>query len=90
MPEISVPITVNNLNSDAPTKLVLDDICDWVVWQFPRPRVDGLCAALHPPEAGFGWLPGIVYPEKKRVEIYAHAAGPFPTPEEAAGWMENA
>jgi hypothetical protein len=78
------------LQNDNPTVLPLSEVASWVVWQFPRPRRGGLCAALHPPEAKYGWLPAVVYLDEGRVEIFAHSAGPFPTPEEAAKWMERA
>jgi hypothetical protein len=81
---------VVDLKKDGPTEIALAKVDTWVVWQFPRPRRGGLCAALHPPEEQYGWIPGIVHPEHKRVEIHAHAAGPFSTPEEAVEWMERA
>ena len=90
MRKVHPAIVSIDLREDGPTELGLEDVADWVVWQFPRPRRGGLCAALHPPETAFGWLPGIVYPEEERLDIYAHAAGPFPTPEEAVAWMEKA
>lgn len=90
MNKVPATITAAELHSEEPTELALADVHDWVVWQFPNPRRGGLCAALHPPEAGSGWYPAIVYPEEERVQIHAHAAGPFPSPEEAVAWMERA
>lgn len=90
MDEVPATVTVADLSSEEPTELLMADVHSWVVWQFPTPRRSGLCAALHPPEAASGWYPAIVYPEEERLEIYAHAAGPFPTPEEAVAWMEQA
>ena len=90
MGEFTEAIRVKHLQEDGPTELVLADMGAWVVWQFPRPVGNGLCAALHPPEKAYGWIPAIVHPEEKWVQAHAHAAGPFSTPEEAAEWMEQA
>lgn len=88
--DASPMLTLADLRADGPTEVAISRLNAWVLWQFPRPRRGGLCAALHPPEARFGWLPAIVHPGEERVEVFAHAAGPFSTPEEAAGWMERA
>lgn len=90
MPDLSSPITAADLKRDGPTELTLSAIGEWVIWQFPRPRRGGLCAALHPPQAAAGWYPGIVHPDEERVEVHAHGGGPFATPEEALAWMEKA
>ena len=89
MPDPAGMLAVTDLRSDGPTQVALANIHGWVVWQFPKPRQGGLCAALHPPEVAFGWLPAIVDPETEQVAVYAEA-GPFPTPEEAVAWIERA
>lgn len=75
------------LQLEEPTDLSLADLGDWVLWQYPRSVQGWLCAAAHPPEPQFGWIPARVQPKKKRVLLYAHRAAPLTTPEAAADWI---
>ena len=77
------------LRDDKPTVVSFNDVCDWVIWQFPRLRRGWLCGAIHPPAQEYGWLPAAVHPEKEQVRIHAHAVAPFTSPEAAADWLAN-
>lgn len=83
------PLETDDLLADRPTGASFEKLQRWIIWQFPRQKGDGLCAAVHPPTAEYGWLPAVVALDKTAVWIHAHAAGPFPTPEAAADWMEE-
>lgn len=78
------------LSKDQPTTLSLSDVCNWIIWQFPKIAGKGLCGAVHPPIAGYGWFPANVEPGESLVHIYANVATPFKTPESAAQYIETA
>lgn len=75
------------LQLEEPTDLEFSDLIDWVLWQYPRLRGGWLCAAAHPPEPKYGWIPARIQPQKQRVLLYAHCAEPLATPEAAADWI---
>jgi phosphoglycolate phosphatase-like HAD superfamily hydrolase len=75
------------LKSDAPTLLTFEQLRTWVIWQYPRRRAGGLCGAVHPPLAQFAWLPAIVRPKERQVEVHAHVGREFDTPRAAADWL---
>ncbi len=75
------------LRLEEPTDLSLSDLGEWVLWQYPRFHRGWLCAAAHPPEPQFGWIPARVQPKKERVLLYAHCTDPLTTPEAAAEWI---
>lgn len=80
-------IAALGFNSDQPTELSFDDLFTWVIWQFPIPRGGGLCGAVRPPIANFGWLPAIIKGKKKQVVVHGHLKEAFNTPQSAADWL---
>jgi hypothetical protein len=80
---------IDSVKFDAagPTELSFTALYTWVIWQFPRQQKSGLCGAVHPPIPDYGWLPAIIYPQKKQLAIYAHLDETFATPEEAADYL---
>lgn len=62
---------------------------DWVVWQYPRPRDGGLCAAVHPPVPHHGWIPAVVLAKSRKVHLYAHLPRPFESPEAAVEYFNT-
>ncbi len=72
------------LSSTKPTMISQKRLVNWVVWQYPKKVADGLCGAVHPPSASFGWLPAIIYLDKKEVQVHGHVPEPFDSPESAA------
>jgi hypothetical protein len=80
---------IDSVKFDAagPTELSFTALYTWVIWQFPRQQKSGLCGAVHPPIPDYGWLPAIIYPQKKELAIYAHLDETFATPEEAADYL---
>jgi hypothetical protein len=74
---------------DGPTELSLDQLYTWVVWQFPRPRHHGLCGAVRPPISQHTWFPALISRRDQRITVYGHIDQEFPTPAEAASWLEN-
>lgn len=75
------------LRLEAPTDLTFSDLADWVLWQYPRLHRGWLCAAAHPPQPQYGWIPARIQPQKQRVLLYAQCAEPLATPEAAADWI---
>lgn len=69
---------------DQPTQYSFADLHNWVIWQFPRANGQGLCGAVHPPIAGYGWLPALIHPVRQNAIIYGHSLQTYPTPEAAA------
>ena len=79
-----------DLATDRPTSFTFADLADWVIWQFPRPKHNWMCGAVHPPTAEYGWFPAAIHPHQEQVDVHAHATDPFPTPEAAADWIDKA
>lgn len=71
-------------NNSKPTALKLKQLHNWVVWQFPKQVAQGFCGAVHPPLEKHGWLPAVIYPEKREAHIHSHLSDQFITPESAA------
>ena len=82
---------IDSLKFDAtqPTELSFNTLYTWVIWQFPRKQKNGLCGAVHPPIPSYGWLPAVIYPQKKQLAIYAHLDKTFDTPEGAADYLHH-
>ena len=82
---------IDSLKFDAtePTELSFSALYTWVIWQFPRKQKNGLCGAVHPPIPSYGWLPAVIYPQKKQLAIYAHLDKTFDTPEGAADYLHH-
>jgi hypothetical protein len=76
------------LKIDKPTNLTLDDLYTWTIWQFPHKVRGGLCGAVHPPIANYGWLPAVIRVKDKKVQVHAHLDQTFDTPETAAKHVE--
>lgn len=74
------------LNNSKPTMISHKQLRSWVVWQYPKKVAGGYCGAVHPPTAHFGWLPAVIYRNKKEVQIYGHLPEPFDSPESAADY----
>jgi len=72
------------LNNSKPTNISQKLLRNWVVWQYPKKVADGLCGAVHPPLASFGWLPAIIYLDKNEVQVHGHLPEPFDSPKLAA------
>lgn len=77
------------LRTDRPTSLTFDDLFQWVIWQFPRPRNKGLCGAVRPPLKDCDWIPAIIQAGNKRVYVHAHLGETFSTPELAAEFFSE-
>ena len=77
------------LNLKEPTELTFPDLHDWVLWQFPTLQGGWLLGAVHPPDPQFGWFPARIQPKKQRIQLFANGVDPFPSPEEAAQWLEG-
>lgn len=77
------------LQLETPTDLTISDLADWILWQYPRLHRGWLCAAAHPPQPQFGWLPARIQPQNERVLLYAHCTEPLATPEAASEWIAN-
>jgi hypothetical protein len=77
------------LHTDRPTRLPMRDLFAWVIWQFPRPREDGFCGAVHYPAPGQGWLPAIVCADKGAVHVYGHLTTTYDTPETAVEYFST-
>lgn len=74
------------LNQDETTPVPRAALHGWIIWQFPRPRQGGLCAAVHPPVAGHGWLPAIVHAKARQVRIFGQVP-PAASPETAVDYF---
>lgn len=70
-------------SEDGPTRLTMHQLRHWVIWQFPRPKGQGMSGAVRPSIAGHGWYPAIVDAQKKRVWVYGNVAAPYDSPEKA-------
>ena len=74
------------LNSSKPTTVNQKQLTNWVVWQYPKKIAGGYCGAVHPPTAASGWLPAVIYRNKKEVQVHGHVTEPFDSPESAADY----
>ncbi len=76
-------------HTNRPTEVTFRQLHNWVIWQLPRHKLNGLMGAVHPPLAGYGWLPAVILLKEKRVQVYAHLNTPFASPEEAIEFVGN-
>jgi hypothetical protein len=74
---------------EQPTTLSFKQLYQWVIWQFPHPMQNGLSGAVRPPEADANWVPAVIFPKQKRVQVYAHLDSSHATPEEAAEYIQR-
>jgi hypothetical protein len=77
------------IRTDRPTEFGFKDLYTWVIWQFPRPKGNGLCGAVRPPIANHVWFPAQIKLRDKRIVIHGHIDLEFDTPHAAAEWLEN-
>lgn len=75
------------LHTDMPTLLTFTQLYAWVIWQFPRPKQDGMCGAVRPPCEEEGWFPALIRSQEEVAAVYGHAPQTFSTPESAADWL---
>lgn len=75
---------------DCPTDLSFEDLYTWVIWQFPRARGSWHCGAIRPPIANHGWLPALINPSEKSVQIQDHGQKLFKSPGEVLEWLVSA
>lgn len=75
------------LHTDMPTRLTFTQLYAWVIWQFPRPKQDGMCGAVRPPCEHEGWFPALIRSQEEVAAVYGHAPQTFSTPESAADWL---
>lgn len=85
-----IKVTTVPLRTDGPTRLHKSDLFRWVIWQFPRPKGDGLCGAVHPPLANHTWYPALILTKQEHIIVHGHAGQDFASPEDAARWLELA
>ncbi|MCB8989065.1 MAG: hypothetical protein R3E31_01400 [Chloroflexota bacterium] len=74
------------LSANQPTIVAREALFNWIVWQFPTLKNGNLCAAVHPPLPGYGWLPAVIKGEKN-VQVFAHLDAPFESPETAVDYF---
>ena len=77
------------IRTDRPTNLTFTELYTWVIWQFPRPKGNGLCGAVRPPIGNHFWLPALIRSHDRRVLVYGHLEQEFATPAQAADWLED-
>ena len=77
------------LKKHRPTNLSFEDLHTWTIWQYPRKVPGGLCGAVHPPIPEHGWFPAVINVKEKKVQVHGNLDQPFPTPEEAAKFLEK-
>ncbi|HEY1409490.1 MAG TPA: hypothetical protein VF434_11135 [Promineifilum sp.] len=77
------------LRASEPTVVPIEQLFNWVIWQFPRIRTQGFTGAVHPSDAGHGWYPAFIDHEMRKVIIFAHVTEPFPNPEAAAKHLDQ-
>lgn len=77
------------LFTDKPTPLTFQDLFNWVIWQFPRPKASGLCGAVRPPLADHGWYPALIIVDDEKVQVYGHVKTEFSSPEAAADYFSD-
>jgi len=87
MSEKSQKVSNIILRKDRPTEVTIDDLFDWVIWQFPRQLSGGLCGAVHPPIAGHTWYPAVIGYLDNKIQIYGHTDHEFDSPDDAANWL---
>ncbi|RMG93943.1 MAG: hypothetical protein D6706_14520 [Chloroflexi bacterium] len=89
METTSIKIANVQVLTNAPTELPLEKLYTWVIWQFPQPKSGGLCAAVHPPIANYGWIPAIVHKNKKCIHLFGHLEETFASPEDALAHLNS-
>lgn len=75
------------LRIDSPTELTMDEIYEWVIWQFPLEMAGGLCCAIHPPIANHTWYPAIIGHLDNKIVVHGEVNQEFGSPKEAADWL---
>jgi len=75
------------INTQEPTELSLRDLYNWVVWQFPRKKGNGLCGAVKPPLRGHSWYPALIRQKDKKIFVHGHLGLDFDSPDSAAEWL---
>ncbi len=73
--------------ANKPTLLPMNELFNWVIWQFPLPKEGGLCGAVHPPLPDHTWYPAIIRNGGQQVQVYAHLEANFASPEEAMNYL---
>ncbi len=86
-PEHSSSIGI--LKLDRPTELSFGELYTWIIWQFPKPKGDGMCGAVRPPIAKHTWYPALIRQEEKIVSVHGHLKQEFSSAKEAADWMDK-
>lgn len=76
-----------SLDAAAPTPVAMDQLFDWVIWQYPRRKAQGYCGAVRPPSGG--WYPAIVANDHQKVLIYGHVSELFASPEAASRHLDS-
>ncbi|MEZ4513100.1 MAG: hypothetical protein R3C62_14625 [Chloroflexota bacterium] len=81
---------VDNLNFETtkPTAVSFKQLHNWVIWQFPTPHKSGMCGAVHPPLPNHGWYPAVIDSQRQIVQIFAHLAESYETPETAVAYFK--
>lgn len=80
---------INVLHKDQPTDLSFKDLFTWIIWQFPKPKGNGMCGAVRPPIAKHTWYPALIKQREKRVQVHGHLDQEFTSAKAAADWIEN-
>lgn len=70
-----------------PTAVSFQQLHSWVIWQFPRPHKNGMCGAVRPPLPGYDWIPAIIDSKQQSVQVFAHLAESYATPETAVAYF---
>ena len=87
MSKVSEAVAGIKLRSDRPTRVSLEALAQWVVWQFPQPEKNGFRGAVRPPLPGASWMPAIIEADKGRVRLYAHTEADYDSPEAAVAYF---
>lgn len=72
-----------------PTAVSFKQLHTWVIWQFPQPHPHGMCGAVHPPLPNHGWIPAVIDHQRQTVQVFAHLAEPFASPETAVAYFKS-
>lgn len=72
------------LSQAEPTVLSLQELHDWVVWQFPGSNAKAHHAAVRPSIPGHGWFPAVIDTKRLQVTVYGYIDEPLNSPEAAS------
>lgn len=86
-PKHSEMVANIRLRIDSPTELTIDEIYDWVIWQYPIEIAGGLCCAVHPPIPNHTWYPAIIGHLDNKIVVHGEIDQDFDLPREAADWL---